>query len=271
MITEKRLQANRELLIGQKIKRFFPGHGGALGTVKKYSVSNDTYYLTSAHWWSSRVNAFSWYTSSLSDNLTKLKINGNTGKWSRSRLCLVVRVWLILVRSNWNIKLGYLSDITLVLWWKGTFERMISTFWVSKGWFRPFELRKDDFGPFEPFTPTFSHVAVRLASQLTAIPGFFAYDYDTVCAYYQCSCTSTETSLREKRFQDILSRMMSVSSCSTQFMTSSSWRELPTFFAKKCTLKLDLHSLKLMSVAWYWWKVMWRVVQHPSHPRPNRT
>jgi hypothetical protein len=142
-----------------------------------------------------------------------------------------------------------------------SFERMISTFWASKGWFRP----------FEPFALTLSHVTARLASQITAIPGFFAYDYDTVCAYYQCSCTSTETSLREKRFQDILSRMMSVSSCSTQFMASSSWRELPTFFAKKCTLKLDLHSLKLMSVAWYWWKVMWRVVQHPSHPRPNRT
>ena len=46
LITEKRLQANRELLIGQKIKRFFPGHGGAIGTVKKYSVSNDAYYLT---------------------------------------------------------------------------------------------------------------------------------------------------------------------------------------------------------------------------------
>jgi hypothetical protein len=57
---------------------------------------------------------------------------------------------------------------------------------------------------------------------ITAIPGFFVYDYDTVCAYYQCSCTCTEMSLREKRFQDILSRMMSVSSCSTQFMTSSS-------------------------------------------------
>ena len=142
-----------------------------------------------------------------------------------------------------------------------SFERMISTFWASKGLFRP----------FEPFALTFSHVTARLASQITAIPGFFAYDYDAVCAYYQCSCTSTETSLREKRFQDILSRMMSVSSCSTQFMTSSSWRELPTLFVKKCTLKLDLHSLKLMSVAWYWWKVMWRVVQHPSHPRPNRT
>jgi hypothetical protein len=159
LITEKRLQTNRELLIGQKIKWFFPGHGGALGTVKKYSVSNDTYYLTSAHWWSSRVKAFSWYTSSLSDNLTKLMINGNTGKWSRSKMCLVVRVWLILVGSNWNIKLGYLSDITLVLWWKGTFERMISTFWASKGWFRP----------FEPLALTFSHVTARLASSLLSL------------------------------------------------------------------------------------------------------
>jgi hypothetical protein len=55
---------------------------------------------------------------------------------------------------------------------------------------------------------TFSHVAVRLAFAITAIPGFFEYDYDVVCAYYQCSCTSTETSLREKQFQGILSRMI---------------------------------------------------------------
>jgi hypothetical protein len=38
LIPEKHLQANRELLIGQKIKRFFPGPDGANGTVKKYSV-----------------------------------------------------------------------------------------------------------------------------------------------------------------------------------------------------------------------------------------
>ena len=46
LITEKRLQANRELLIGQKIKRFFLGYGSAIGTVKRSSVSNDAYYLT---------------------------------------------------------------------------------------------------------------------------------------------------------------------------------------------------------------------------------
>ena len=169
-----------------------------------------------------------------------------------------------LIDSRW-VKLKYKTGI--LEWY---YSRI-----VVKGY-----LRKDDFDllsferwfrPVEPFALTFSHVTVRLASQLTAIPGFFAYDYDTVCAYSQCSCTSTETSLREKRFQDILSRMMSVSSCSTQFMTSSSWRELPTFFAKKSTLKLDLHSLKLMSVAWYWWKVMWRMLQHPSLQWPNRT
>ena len=96
---------------------------------------------------------------------------------------------------------------------------------------------------------TFSHVAVRLALAITVIPGFFAHDYDVSCAYYQRFCTCTETSRREKRFQDILSRLMSVLSCSTQFMTSSSCLELPTFFAKKCTLKLDLHSHRLMSVA----------------------
>lgn len=154
---------------------------------------------------SSRVDAFPWYTSSLSDKLTKLVINGNAWKWSRSKMCLVVRAWLILVGSKWNIKLGYLSDIALVLWWRGIFERMISTFWASKRWCRP----------FETFALTFSHVAVQLALAITAIPGFFAYDYDAACAYYQRSCTSTETSLREKRFQDILSRIMSVLSCIT--------------------------------------------------------
>jgi len=46
LITEKRLQGNRELLIGQKIKLCCPGYGGAIGTVKKYSVSNAAYYLT---------------------------------------------------------------------------------------------------------------------------------------------------------------------------------------------------------------------------------
>jgi len=90
-------------------------------------------------WWSSRVNAFSWYTSSLSDNLTKLMINGNTWKWSRSRTCLVVRVW----NSRW-VKLKYKTGI--LEWYysrivvKGhlrkddfdllSFERMISTCWA---------------------------------------------------------------------------------------------------------------------------------------------
>jgi hypothetical protein len=155
-------------------------------------------------------------------------------------MCLVVRAWLILVGSKWNIKLGYLSDIALVLWWRGIFERMISTFWASKGWCRP----------FETFPLTFSHDTVQLALAITAIPGFFAYDYDAACAYSQRSCTSTETSLRENRFQDILSRIMSVLSCITYLMTSSSCRELTTFFAKKCTLKLYLHSHRLVL---NWW------------------
>ncbi len=48
MITEKRLQVNRELLLGQKVKRYFAGYGGAVGTVKKYSLKQDAYYMTYA-------------------------------------------------------------------------------------------------------------------------------------------------------------------------------------------------------------------------------
>ena len=47
-ITEKCIQVNRELLFGQKVKRYFTGYGGAVGTVKKYSLKQDAYYMTYA-------------------------------------------------------------------------------------------------------------------------------------------------------------------------------------------------------------------------------
>ena len=46
MIKEKRLQINHELLLGQNVKRYFTGYGSAVGTVKKYSLNQDAYYLT---------------------------------------------------------------------------------------------------------------------------------------------------------------------------------------------------------------------------------
>jgi hypothetical protein len=42
-----RSSQNRELRIGQKVKRYFPGYGGAIGTVKMYSVSNDFFQICS--------------------------------------------------------------------------------------------------------------------------------------------------------------------------------------------------------------------------------
>ncbi len=48
METEKRLQVNHELLLGHKVKRYFTGYDGAAGTVKKYSLKQDAYYLTYA-------------------------------------------------------------------------------------------------------------------------------------------------------------------------------------------------------------------------------
>jgi hypothetical protein len=132
----------------------------------------------------------------------------------RSKMCLVVRVWLILVGSNWNIKLGSLSNIALVLWWRGT---MISTFWALY----PDFLSCCWASSCNHFDPWILRVWLRCSVCLLS-----------ALLYLYC----TETSLCEKRFQDILSRMMSVLSCITQFMTSSSYRELTTFFAKKFTL-----------------------------------
>ena len=44
-ITEKDLRANKTLLIGRKIKRFFPGFGGSWGMVEGYDVAKDVYKL----------------------------------------------------------------------------------------------------------------------------------------------------------------------------------------------------------------------------------
>ena len=38
MITENRLQVNHELLLGQKVKRYFTGYAEAVDTVKMYSL-----------------------------------------------------------------------------------------------------------------------------------------------------------------------------------------------------------------------------------------
>ena len=37
--------ANKTLLIGKKLKKFFPGFGGAIGTVTKYIFEHDAYEL----------------------------------------------------------------------------------------------------------------------------------------------------------------------------------------------------------------------------------
>jgi hypothetical protein len=44
-ITEKQLRANKLILIGRKIKRFFPGFGGSWGLVEAYDVDEDRYRL----------------------------------------------------------------------------------------------------------------------------------------------------------------------------------------------------------------------------------
>ena len=58
-------------------------------------------------------------------------------------------------------------------------------------------------------------------------------------------CVKNDSRISSKK-----SRMMSVLSRSTQFMTSNSYRELPAFFTKKYTHKLDFHNYRLVIDWW---------------------
>ena len=44
-ITADSLRINKSLLIGKKLKRYFPGYGGATGTVTKYHLDHDAYQI----------------------------------------------------------------------------------------------------------------------------------------------------------------------------------------------------------------------------------
>ena len=229
LITEKRLQANRELLIGQKIKRFFPGHGGAIGTVKKYSVSNDAYYLTYAdghHEWIPFLDVLgllpkSWqrYEANFITNelfhqvhlaaLESQEVRNNPTRpksplyteghsdifkawdspdgmlWKeatdkeyyiledKKKCWIKIKIKDIprgksLIDVRWVFKLKYKN---------GVFEKHRARI-VAKGY-----LQKKDIDYFESFAPTASHITIRLVLAITAIPGFFSYDYDAVCAF----------------------------------------------------------------------------------------
>ncbi len=229
LITEKRLQANRELLIGQKIKRLFPGHGDVIGTVKKYSVSNDAYYLTYAdghHEWIPFLDILghllrSWqrYEAKYIANelfhqvrLAALESEEVRNNPTRPKSTLyteghsdIFKVWDSPDGIFWKEdtdKVYYILEDKKKCWMKikikdiprgksltdvrwvfklkdknGVFEKHRARI-VAKG-----HLQKRDIDYFESFAPTASHITIRLVIAITAIPGFFSYDYDAVCAF----------------------------------------------------------------------------------------
>ncbi len=69
---------------------------------------------------------------------------------------------------RWVFKLKYKN---------GVFEKHCARI-VAKGY-----LQKKDIDYFESFVPTASHITIRLVLAITAIPGFFSYDYDAVCVF----------------------------------------------------------------------------------------
>ena len=123
-----------------------------------------------------------------------------------------------LIDSCW-VKLKYIAGIfALVLRWKGTCKRMM------KGTFkRTFWVLVLDFLSHYCSASTCNHcypwiLRVWLRSSVCLLSALL-YLYRNESTW--------------KWSQDIHSRMMSVLSYITQFMTSSSCRELTTFFAKK--------------------------------------
>ena len=53
-------------------------------------------------------------------------------------------------------------------------------------------LQKKDIDYFESFAPTVSHITIGLVFSITTVPGFFSYDYDTVCAFINTPLPSSE-------------------------------------------------------------------------------
>ncbi len=53
-------------------------------------------------------------------------------------------------------------------------------------------LQKKDIDYFESFAPTASHTTIRLVLAITAIPGFFSYAYDVVCAFISAPLSVSE-------------------------------------------------------------------------------
>jgi hypothetical protein len=58
---------------------------------------------------------------------------------------------------------------------------------VAKGY-----LQKKDIHYFESFAPPASHITIRLVLAITAVPSFFSYDYDAVCAFISAPLPASE-------------------------------------------------------------------------------
>ena len=123
--------------------------------------------------------------------------------------------------------------------------------------------------PFESFVLAFSHVAVRLALAITVVPGFLASSCNhcgpwIFRVWLRCSVC-------------LLSALLYL------YRNESVWKKIPGYPLnddERLELYYIIYDLKQLPRAyyflcqelytWYWWKVMWRVVQHPSHQWPNR-
>jgi hypothetical protein len=205
IITSDSLRVNKSLLIGKKLKKYFSGFGGAIGTVTEYLLEHDAYRLEYSD---GHVNIipFADEAAALIAHITSNSAACNATQFTCPKDYAHAldperspdyRLWLDATRKEYE-----LLDKTMGCWEVVDIDtlpqdaNLIGVKWVFKIKYKNGEyerhkarivalgsqLRKNvDF--FASFSPTASYVTIRLVLALTALPHWYGVDLDATGAF----------------------------------------------------------------------------------------
>ena len=216
-----RKSISKKALVGKKVKRFFPHYGGALGTIRSYTPSNDTYHLTYSDGHSENIGfhdlrkllpksykhlEFSANYASACEHLNaavfsavlESDVYANTPKsWQEALQEPFRATWLPEMTREYhdlgtNRQCWKIIDRTDV----PAGATLIDSVWDFKCKFRNgvFEKhraricgkgyqQKKGVDYFASFSPTASQVSIRLVYSVTALPGWRTVDLDASAAF----------------------------------------------------------------------------------------
>ena len=230
-ITPETLALDKSLLIGRKLLRYFPHHGGAKGLVTKYISDKDVYELEYSDGWIEQITfddivtllPNSWKRAEAEANYASVcahlaaaiyianAINGPPIAASDASLYTEPKKvseaiasttpdrlqWQQAIQKEYNtlankMKCWDIVDQSSL----SPDSNIIGTKWVFKVKYKNGQYDKHrarivalgyrqrkgvDY--FETFSPTSSYVSIRLVLALTALPFWYSYDLDAVCAF----------------------------------------------------------------------------------------